>query len=413
MKRRLMGTLVLVGVSAFGGALAFGQSQTARPVSGDTDKDKTVRSIAGDKWVITAEAGGVNFVEGDVNIVRLAGKSGRLLKGDSVDVGDRVSTSSDGRAEILLNPGSYVRLAGDSEFEFKSTALEDLKIKVNKGSLIFEVFATDDFRVSVEGPNGKYDLIDTGVYRVDVMADGNSRLEVWKGKALAGDTKIKGGRAMTSEEAVAAKFDRDEKDEFELWSRSRAKELAKSNNSLKDREMRTALMRSFLGGRWNTYDSFGLWVYSAQYGRYCFLPFGYGWSSPYGFGFGADIWYYRLPQVIFRPPVYTSTTRNVPVNRPAGSPTGNTPGAPSGRRPPVSGGETRQRQRPPYMDAQGGRSTGGGFNPEGGSRGGGGLMPTPSGGAGPMAAPSSAPVDRPVRPMGSPRTSKGGPPTID
>ena len=414
MKRRLIGTLALVGLSAFGVSATYGQSQTARPISDEKDKDQTVRSIAGDKWVITAEAGGVNFVEGDVNITRLAGKSGRLLKGDSVDVGDRVSTASNGRAEILLNPGSYVRLAGDSEFEFKSTALEELQIKVSKGSAIFEVFATDDFRVTVEGPSGKYDLIESGVYRVDVLPDGNSRLEVWKGKALAGEAKLKGGRSVTSgDEAVAAKFDRDDKDEFELWSRGRAKELAKSNNSLKDREMRTALMRSFLGGRWNTYDSFGLWVYSAQYSRYCFLPFGYGWSSPYGFGFGADIWYYRLPQVIFRPPVRGGT---ISVgNRPGGN-TGNPiagatrPGTPRGQRP-TDGARGKRRDTPPFLDAQGGRATGGRANrPVGAGESGGGFSPSSRSGRGAAAAERS-PVFSPSprsAPLDSPSPSRGG-----
>lgn len=422
MKRRLIGTFMLVGLSAFGGSVAFGQSQTARPVSGERDKGQTVRSIAGDKWVITAEAGGVNHVEGGVKIARLAGKSGLLMKGDSVDVGDRVSTDINGRAEILLNPGSYVRLAGDSEFEFKSTALEDLKIAVNKGSAIFEVFATDDFRVIVEAPNGKYDLIESGVYRIDVLGDGNSRLEVWKGKAMAGDTKLKGGRSVTSaDDAVAMKFDRDEKDEFELWSRTRAKDLAKTNNQLKDREMRKALMRSFLGGRWNTYDSFGLWVYSAQFGRYCFLPFGYGWSSPYGFGFGADIWWYGLPSVIFRPPVntayYTGGTNSAGGSKPvSGAPAGPVQGtAPTGR-PALGGRGGGRREAPPFMNAQGGRSTGGrGNRPIGAGEG--GISPSsgfPSGAAIERSpaftpAPRMSPRDdsQPSRGGGNPATSKG------
>ena len=416
MKRRLIGTFVLVGLSAFGGSMAFGQSRTAQPVSGEKDKGQTVRSIAGDKWVITAEAGGVNHVEGGVSIARLAGKSGLLLKGDSVDVGDRVSTDVNGRAEILLNPGSYVRLTGNSEFEFKSTALEDLKILVNKGSAIFEVFATNDFRVIVEAPNGKYELIESGVYRVDVLGDGNSRLEVWKGKAMAGDTKLKGGRTLTSaDDAVAAKFDRDDKDEFELWSRTRAKELAKSNNELKDREMRSALMRSFLGGRWNTYDSFGLWVYSAQYGRYCFLPFGYGWSSPYGFGFGADIWWYRLPSMIFRPPVYYTSysggNTSSGGNRPSGgTPTGPVQSGPVTRRPDGrEPGMKRQRQAPPFIEAQGGRSTGGRANsPAGGS--GGVFSPSSTGTSRGAATAGPSPVFAPPQsssPSGTAQPSRG------
>jgi hypothetical protein len=390
MKRRLVGLIGLFGFLALCAPFAAGQSQT-------------VRSIAGDKWVITAEAGGVNHVEGDVNIARLAGKIGRLLKGDAVSVGDRVMTGPDGRAEILLNPGSYVRVAGDSEFEFRATALEDLKLKLTKGSAIFEVFATNDFRVMVESPNSNINLIESGVYRVDVLADGTSRLEVWKGKADVAGTIVKGGKFVNSDggTVAVAKFDRDEKDDFELWSRSRAKDLAKSNSELKNRDMRTALMRSFLGGGWNTYNSFGLWVYNAQFGRYCFLPFGWGWSSPYGYGFGADIWWYRLPPVVFYPPPTSGGGSGGTIGGDAGR----------GRRPPpdrqpIDGAKDR---RPPFADVQGGPATGRKFGGElgGADRSSGGFNPGPAVDRGPVFVPSPkmSPNDGP----GPVRDSSPGP----
>ena len=394
MLKRLVGSLSLIGLVAFAAIGVAGQ-------------DKTVRSIAGDKWVITAEAGGVNHVEGEVRVSRTAGKTGRLLKGDSVAVGDRVLTESNGRAEILLNPGSYVRIAGDSAFEFKTTALEELQLKLSKGSAIFEVFATNDFRVTVEAPKAEISLIESGVYRVDVLADGTSRLEVWKGKAEVAGTVVKGGRFVSSGggPVAVAKFDRDEKDDFELWSRSRAKDLAKANSELKDRDMRTALMRSYLGGGWNAYNSFGLWVYSPRLGRNCFLPFGWGWSSPYGYGFGADIWWYRLPPVVFTPPPSNS---GVPVG--GGAPVGGEApvarGVGRGRRPPpdsedAEGGAVNRR--PPFAEVQGRRSTGGGFGGGGDRSNGGGFTPSPQGERNPQMdrspvfapTPRSAPMDSP------------------
>ncbi|MCV5132938.1 FecR family protein, partial [Escherichia coli] len=79
-------------------------------------QNETLRAAAGDKWMISARAGGVNYVEGDVAVVRSNARSGRLLKGDMVEIGDRVSTGTSGKAEILMNPGSYIRLAGNSAF---------------------------------------------------------------------------------------------------------------------------------------------------------------------------------------------------------------------------------------------------------------------------------------------------------
>ena len=264
-----------------------------------------ITAAAGDKYVISATAGGVNFVEGAVGVVRTAGKSGYLLRGDNLDIGDRVSTGADGKAEILLNPGSYLRLGGNSAFEFKSTALDDLQIKLDSGSAIFEVFATEDFKVTVNAPKTKFTLIESGIYRIDVSADGRGKVAVWKGRAQIGnDAIVKSGREATlnGSHASIAKFDRDDKDSLEIWSKARAKELAKISGQLARNTMRTALMRSFLGRGWNMYDSFGLWVYDPFRRSHCFLPFGNGWNSPYGYGFGNSIWYYNLPSVVYQPP---------------------------------------------------------------------------------------------------------------
>src|SRR5205085_6866187 len=140
-------------------------------------------------------------------------------------------------------------------------------------------------------PKSKFYMVKSGIYRIDVMADGTAKLEVWKGKAQLENgnaTILKGGQSITTDAgqvATVVKFDRDEKDEFELWSKDRAKELAKINAKLRDREMNRALINSYTQNGWNVNSSFGLWVRDPFTQSYCFLPFGFGSSSPYGFGF--------------------------------------------------------------------------------------------------------------------------------
>jgi len=293
--KNLISRVVSVGLVA----LAFISVASAQ-------QNDAVRSAAGDKYVISAKAGGVNFVEGTVAVIRKSGRSGLLLKGDTLEIGDRVSTGADGKAEILLNPGSYLRLGGLSAFEFRSTSLDDLQIRLDSGSAIFEVFATEDFRVTVNSPKTKLALIDSGIYRIDVAADGTGKVAVWKGRAEIGNeaTVVKSGREATlaGSQASIVKFDRDDRDQLEVWSKGRAKELAKISSSLAKNTMRTALMRSYLGRGWNMYGSFGLWVFDPFTSYHCFLPFGYGWYSPYGYGFGHSIWYYNLPPVVYSPP---------------------------------------------------------------------------------------------------------------
>lgn len=293
-------SVVLVAISL--NALAFAQEETRRTVSD-----------AANLYVVSAKAGGVNYIEGKVTVTRKFGKSGYLLKGETLEIGDRVSTSADGKAEILLNPGSFVRLAENSSFEFSTTSLEDLQLKLNRGSAMFEVITDNNFTFAVNTPKARFYVVQTGVYRVDVLNDGTNKIEVWKGRAQIGDgmnaTIIKGGKQaiVNGSEVAVTKFDRDEKDTLEIFSKARAKELAKVNAKLQNADVRTSLMSSFYRTRWSLYDSYGLWVYSPFYNSYCFLPFGYGWSSPYGYYYPRDIWYYNLPPVIYNPPPPTTT----------------------------------------------------------------------------------------------------------
>ncbi|MEQ1607348.1 MAG: FecR family protein [Pyrinomonadaceae bacterium] len=252
---------------------------------------------AADKYIISARAGAVNYLEGSVSIIRAAGKSGVLLKRDVVEVGDRVTAGPDGKAEILLNPGSFIRLGSNSSFEFGTTDLEDLQIRLDSGSAMFEVFAADEFRVSVFTPKGKLALIDTGIYRVDVSTDGTALLSVIKGKAEIGEgtaTLIKDGRTGTvgTDTVAIAKFDKDKRDDLAEWSKMRSKELTKMNSALNGQPLINSLMTGFRRGAWGMYDSFGLWVYNAAFGGYCFLPFGNGWRSPYGGWYGNGIYPY-------------------------------------------------------------------------------------------------------------------------
>ncbi len=275
------------------------------------DKRATAVAAANDKYVISAKAGGVNFVEGAVTIVRRDGASSRLLRRDEVNVGDRVSTGADGKAEVLLNPGSYVRLGPNSEFEFKTTSLSNLQIQLHRGSAIFEVFASHEFVVRVFTPNAKMLLVDTGVFRVNVLANGGAEIAVWQGKALLNDgraTLVKKGSAAvvnTGAQSQIRKITNDDKDELALWSKTRGKELAKQSSKLQDRAMRDALLTSFNRGGWGMYNSFGLWVWNSFTGGYSFLPFGWDWRSPYGQWYSNCIWNYNLPNYIIYPPVRT------------------------------------------------------------------------------------------------------------
>jgi len=314
MKKNLLYVFSVGLIGILFSVTAFAQTAQQR-------EDRRTVSAASSLYVISAKAGAVNYVEGKVSVARQEGKSGYLLKGDELEIGDVVSTGADGRAEILLNPGSFVRLAENSVFEFASTALDDLQLNLKGGSAMLEVITDNEFTFAVNTPKAKLFIVKSGVYRVDVLSDGTGKIEVWKGAANANGTEIKSGRQATvnGNQTAVVKFDRDDKDALEVWSKSRAKELSKINARLQNNYLRTSLMNSYYQTRWSLYDSFGLWVYSRYDGSYCFLPFGYGWSSPYGYYYPRDIWYYNLPPVIYNPPPPTTTTTTAPQTIASGS----------------------------------------------------------------------------------------------
>lgn len=338
MKQIPLRLLSLLVIGIYAATFAFAQ-------------DRRVASSVGDMYVISAKAGGVNFVEGKVAIARKNAKSGLLLKGDNVEIGERVLTGDTGKAEILLTPGSFLRLDKNSSFQFVSTDLENLKLVLTQGSAIMEVFANEEYFVAVRTPKAAFYLIETGVYRIDVLPDGTEKIEVWKGKAQIGDQKatiVKGGKTavVKNGQLAVAKFDRDEKDEFDAWSKLRAKDVAKMNAKLQKNVLRDSLLSSYNRRGWNMYNSFGVWVYNSSFGSHCFVPFGYGWSSPYGYGFSYDFWDYRFPRYVYYPPTYE-------INP------GNNGGVNPGSNPPVSmnpSNEERARRvyTPPFQRIRGG-----------------------------------------------------------
>ncbi|MFL6466627.1 MAG: FecR domain-containing protein, partial [Pyrinomonadaceae bacterium] len=264
------------------------------------------------KFIISAKAGGVNAVFGEVMVEHPDGRSGRLLKGDEVQIGERVTTGKDGKAEVLMNPGSYVRLGPDSSFAFLSTELDNVQLKMFSGSAIIEVFAGEGFDVELSTDTARFTILQTGVYRIDADK-GGSTVAIWKGKLQAGTDKkmtAGGGKqvAFDGNTYSIVKFDRDIKDELALWSRERAKDQSRLSASLRPDRLRDPLINSYQSNRWNLYNSFGLWVRDPLAGAYCFLPFGDGFYSPYGFSFGRSLWWYGMPNWIYRQPAPPNTT---------------------------------------------------------------------------------------------------------
>jgi uncharacterized membrane protein YgcG len=243
-----------------------------------------------EKFVISAKAGGINAITGQAD-VHARGESDwqQLSITDDLDAGDRVRTANDGRVEILLNPGSYLRVGGDSEVELLNNTLENLEVRLLRGTAIVEATGADDLElnINISTPHTKLAIVRHGLYRLNVVPGDATELIVRKGKVILSDshTKVKGGNKVvfSATNVSVAKLTKEEKkvkEGIDNWSQERGQTLAKANRRISDR-MLTSAFSSYRN--WDPFSrSFGLWFYNSRVGCYTFLPFYYGWGSPYG-----------------------------------------------------------------------------------------------------------------------------------
>jgi uncharacterized membrane protein YgcG len=273
------------------------------------------RAQARDPRLVSARAGGVNFVSGDVTMRRAGRESWQgLRQTDDLRSGDTVRTGADGHAEVLLNPGSYLRLGANSEFELTDSSLDTLRLKLTKGSALVEASiygdgtppvvthvspmqgpiiaanarsTTTGFRIEINTPQTQVLLIRSGIYRINVGS--TTELYVRDGRALVGRDSIvvKEGKAATVASSGAvevAKFDKKQKDDLDVWSKRRAEELARVNNHLPARALNTTLASM----RWDNFNwgnsPTGFWFYDWTSLSYAYIPF-FSCRSPYGYAY--------------------------------------------------------------------------------------------------------------------------------
>ena len=266
-----------------------------------------------EKFVISAHAGGVNVVTGRAALrSHGAGDWQELTITEDLETGDVVRTGLDGRVEVLLNPGSYLRIGENSEIELTDNSLENLAIRLVRGTAIVEVTGTDDTEllINIATPHTRMAIVRRGLYRVNVVPGDATELIVRKGRVLLEPThtKIKGGdKVIFSDNSFSvAKLKKSEKtrDNLEAWSKGRAETLAQANSRLSARAL-TTLIGSYRSDWWlsNFSGRAGFWLYDSSGRFYTFFPFSYGCGSPYGTSYGSSLYgtIYRNPLLGWSP----------------------------------------------------------------------------------------------------------------
>ena len=244
-----------------------------------------------DKFVISAKAGGINAITGGASVSSRGERNWQqLMITDDLNSGDQVRTDYDGRVEILLNPGAYLRLGGNSEIELTDNSLASLELRLLRGTAIVEAAGTDnlELNIGISTPHTRLAIVRQGLYRLNVVPDDATELIVRKGSVILSDThtKVKGGNKVifnATNFSVAKLTDADKrKDDVEDWSKDRAKTLAQANKRITNSIVNSAF--ASFRDPFFPFDNraLGLWFFNPRVGCYTFLPFYLGFGSPYG-----------------------------------------------------------------------------------------------------------------------------------
>jgi hypothetical protein len=230
--------------------------------------------MASAQSVISAKSGLIHYVEGRVYL------GDQLVEsqfGNFPDIKENGQfRTEDGRAEVLLTPGVFLRVGENSAIRMITNRLIDTRVEFVSGSILVE--ADDlpkDNGVTIVYKDYSIKLQQKGVYRFDsepaalrvydggVIADLNGKAEeIKQGRLLAMDGNLK-----------TEKFDKDkETDALYRWSRRRSEYLAMANVSAA-KSVRDS----------GTYWQSSSWYFNPYFNMYSFVPGRGAYYNPFGF----------------------------------------------------------------------------------------------------------------------------------
>ena len=207
-------------------------------------------------------------------------------------VGDRVWTGDDGRAELQVHGGSVVRLTARTDLQALNLTGSMKQFSLSLGTASFQVpRLADDEVFEIDTPNAAVTFERPGDYRVDVDNDGNSRIQVRRGRAIAaaggGQVPLSAGDEMDIDGIDAPRYDIvavPRPDGWDQWVAERDQRLAQARSY-------TYVTADIAGvedldqyGRWEQIPEYG-WTWSPVSVEAGWAPYRAGrwiWQDPWG-----------------------------------------------------------------------------------------------------------------------------------
>jgi hypothetical protein len=185
-----------------------------------------------------------NAVKGDV-VYQHNDATFPLESALKLEDGDVVKTSPNAYAELLLQPGSYLRIAGDTELQIVNNQHDRMKFKLNRGTVSFEILSRDNLSSFYDGYEARYlirviipgtevFIMEPGIFRLTTQP-GQTELVARKGAAVIKGHEVKEKRraVVSGDDVSITEIDMKSEDSFDTWARERAETLVRANKSLK------------------------------------------------------------------------------------------------------------------------------------------------------------------------------------
>jgi FecR protein len=236
--------------------------------------------------------GTLNYVEGQV-FIGAQSLDPKSVGSTQLEPGQSITTRQ-GKTEILLTPGVFLRLGDRSSAEMISPSLTDTKVALHRGEALLEVdeiHPQNNLRVAQEGATAQ--LLKTGLYDFDAT---HRRIRVIEGKAVVRENDrevtLKGGHELalaTGGKPKAEKFDKKDFEAGDLyrWSSLRSDYLAEAN---------VDAARMYYANGWYGPGWLGAgWYWDPWFSGFTFIPAGGIFYSPFGWGFYSPLWVYQSP----------------------------------------------------------------------------------------------------------------------
>jgi hypothetical protein len=236
-------------------------------VSGSTLGSMRISVIEGDVQVRTEDTG--EWVPASINM-------------PLVD-GDRIWVPEEGRTELQLRDGSFLRLDENSALEILTVEKDSFQFYLTEGRGYANFGGLKGSLLQIDTPVSSIRAYDRSNFRIETTQDGYTDISVYRGVVYAenrdGITRVDGGNTLSLKEGTYAELSPlGPPDEWERWNRERDRRFA-------ERRPPSRYLPDELQAYSSDFEENGRWVQVREYG-YIWTPtvvVSAGWA-PYRIG---------------------------------------------------------------------------------------------------------------------------------